>query len=165
MMKNGIKQNAKGENIVQNIIINKESSVVDICAKDIEIMLDKLSSIASQSLQDPKIIPPDIERKNQLNNIDSANAIEINRSYAHFDIIKEAISSDHTDNLQNKYFQSVYLLQQMYLSKYQGNLPAFKTDVVAKYHDAIDDSTPTEAIKLFHLLNYMYLNCHIGVTP
>jgi|GEM_PF-3154873 len=165
MTKQSFNQSAKGNNNNQTIVVATSPSIVDICAKDIEIMLDKLSSIATTDLKEPKIIPPDIELKNELNNIDKANANEINRSYSHFDIIKESISSDHTDNLQTKYFQSVFLLQQLYLSKYQSRFPEFKSDIVAKYHSNVDDSSMADAIKLFHLLNYMYLNCHIGVTP
>lgn len=60
---------------------------------------------------------------------------------------------------------SAHILNQVYLSKYRGDIASFRLYVMTTY--AEHSSSPEkmkDAFLVAHLVNYMYLSCKIGVV-
>ena len=83
-----INQTAIGSNNTQTTkIFNRPLDPVDICADKIGIVLATIANI--DFFQSPKnrLVPPDINQKNNANNVDNANSVEIDKTYALWDEI------------------------------------------------------------------------------
>lgn len=99
---NNVNQKIKGSNNQQTVqIFNRPIDVVDICADKIKTILENISSIDFLASGNQKLIPPNIPKKNLINNIDNANSLEIEKTYARWDEITETISSDVSGHLNS----------------------------------------------------------------
>jgi len=164
-MMSSVKQTAFGSNNTQVAqIFQRPFDVVDICAEGIERVIAKISGIDFFNVQE-KLSPPDIEVKNERNKVDIAGAAEINKTYARWDDISVAISSDATGTLAKSFNMSAYVLNQLYLSKFQGDISSFRLHVMQVYtqHSQAGDKVE-DAFLVAHLVNYMYLSCKVGLV-
>jgi hypothetical protein len=160
-----IKQTAIGSN--NNLvtkIFNRPFDPVDICANNISQILAKIAHIDFLALPPSRLRPPHISAKNAKNAIDAANLTQIEQTYALWDEITESIRSDTTETTVSDYTKASYILNQLYLAKFQQDFPSFKLHAVCTYCEntgaALDD-----AHVLIHLIHYMYLSCQIGLVP
>ena len=145
-------------------IFNRPLETVDICADKLESLISKISTINFDQLPSPRLIPPDIPNKNLLNCVDTANSSEIEKTYAVWDDITLAISVDASGRLATEYVRAAFILNTLYLAKFQKDFPGFKLHIITIYC-ATTDSSSDEAFMLIHLLHYMYLSCQIGIKP
>jgi len=160
-----IKQTALGSHNSQTTnIFNRPLDPVDICADKIGIVLAKIAHIDFSQVPSNRLVPPDIETKNSTNNIDSANSIEIDKTYALWDEISSAISDDASGATARDYAKAAYLLNQLYLAKFQKDFPTFKLHAISIYCQSSNASSD-EAYLLVHLIHYMYLSCQVGIKP
>jgi len=164
-----IKQTAFGNynnqvtHVFNGPVFNRPFDAVDICANNISQILAKIAHIDFLALPPSRLRPPNISEKNTKNAIDAANSIQIEQTYALWDEITESIRSDATGATASDYTKASYILNQLYLAKFQRDFSNFKLHAVGTYCEntgAVDD-----AHVLFHLINYMYLSCQIGLTP
>ena len=160
-----IKQTALGSNNNQiTNIFNRPFDLVDICANNISQILTKITHINFLAVPHSRLIPPNIADKNTTNAIDAANSTQIEQTYALWDEITESITSDTTGATASDYEKASYLLNQLYLAKFQRDFPKFKLHAVVIYCEntgtGLDD-----AHVLIHLIHYMYLSCQIGLIP
>lgn len=162
---NQIKQTVYGNNNSQvTKIFDRPFDPVDICAHKIGEVLATIAHIDFLQPQPPRLLPPDIDAKNIANAIDSANAIEIEQTYALWDEITEAISADDTGGVENDYLKSAYILNQLYLAKFIKDFPGFKIHTIGVYCQSVGASLD-EVHTLVHLIHYMYLSCQVGLRP
>lgn len=160
-----INQEINGSNNQQTVqIFNRPIDIVDICADKIKSILDNISSIDFIAIGDQKLTPPNIPEKNILNNINKANSMQIEKTYARWSEITETISSDASGDLERIYHMSAFILNQSYLSLDNYDFPKFKINAIKIYCQNTNASTD-EAFVFTHLLHYMYLNCQLGITP
>ena len=162
-----IKQTAIGSHNSQvTNIFNRHRPIdtVEICADNISKILAKIAHLDFLSISTSRLRPPDILAKNQENAIDAANAIQIEQTYALWDEITESIRSDASGTAAADYAKAAYLLNQLYLAKFQKDFPSFKLHAVSIYCEKTGASVD-EAHVLHHLMNYMYLSCQIGLVP
>lgn len=160
-----IKQTAFGNHNSQvTKVFNRPLDPVDICAKDISQILKKIAHIDFLALPSSRLTPPNILKKNTKNAIDLANSGEIEKTYALWDEITESISSDATGIAASNYTKASYILNQLYLAKFQGDFPSFKIHALSIYCENTGAEVD-EAHVLIHLIHYMYLSCQIGLTP
>lgn len=145
-------------------IFNRPFDPVDICASTISQILKKIAHIDFMTASGGRLRPPDISAKNQLNAIDAANSIQIEQTYALWDEITESIRSDAGGGTASDYFTAAYILNNLYLAKFQKNFPGFKIHAIGIYCENTGASAD-EAYVLIHLMHYMYLSCQIGLTP
>ena len=160
-----IRQTAYGSNNNQlTNIFNRPLDPVDICADKIGLVLANISHI--DFLQNPEtcLAPPHIEIKNALNNIDEANSAQIEQTYALWDEITLGISSDASGTVAKDYSKAAFILNQLYLAKFQKNFPFFKIHAVSVYCEKRSASLD-EAHLFMHLVHYMYLSCQVGLKP
>lgn len=162
---NSIKQITFGNNNRQETkVFNRPFDPVDICAGKISKILTQISHIDFFTPPPSRLIPPDISAKNIKNAINNGNAIEIEQTYALWDEITESIRSDASESTALDYKKASYILNQLYLAKFQQDFPSFKLHAVGTYCEntgaELDD-----AYVLIHLIHYMYLSCQIGLIP
>lgn len=162
---NSIKQTAIGSNNNQvTKVFNRPFDPVDICAGNISQILAKIAHIDFITFSPCRLRPPDISAKNAMNAIDAANSTQIEQTYALWDEITKSISSDATGTTASDYTKASYILNQLYLAKFQQDFPCFKMHAVGTYCEntgaGLDD-----AHTLIHLIHYMYLSCQIGRVP
>ena len=160
-----IKQTALGNNNNQvTKVFNRPFDPVDICANKISNILEKITHIDFLALPPSRLTPPNISEKNTKNAIDAANSSQIEQTYAIWDEITESIRSDATGATAADYTKAAYILNQLYLARFQKDFPGFKIHAVGTYCEntgaGLDD-----AHVLIHLIHYMYLSCQIGLTP
>lgn len=165
---NDIKQHAKGNNNNQVVnYFNRPLDIVDICAPRISSILERVNAINSENPSSTVVlVPPEIEKKHLINSVDFANAIEIERTYVLWAELTSAIGVDTSGRMSALYCNATKLLNSLYLATYQGRFPEFRLHVITVYasrRSAIDQIE--DSISLGHLVNYMYLNCQIGVMP
>lgn len=165
---NSVTQHAKGNNNNQVVnYFNRPLDIVDICAPRISAILERINTTNSENITSTvKLVPPEIEKKHLINSVDFANAIEIERTYALWSELTSAIGIDTSGRMNELYFNATKLLNSLYLAMYQGKFPEFRIHVITVYasrHSTIDQIE--DSISLGHLVNYMYLNCQIGVIP
>jgi len=160
-----IKQTAIGShnNQVTNVF-NRPFDTVDICANNISKILEKIGHIDFLEPPPSRLTPPNISAKNTKNAIDAANSIQIEQTYALWDEITDSISSDSTGATASDYKKASYLLNQLYLAKFQQDIPGFKLHAVGTYCEKTGASLD-DAHVLIHLIHYMYLSCQIGLLP
>lgn len=160
-----INQRAFGSHNNQTVqVFNRPLDIVDICADKIGPILARINSADFVDPPEPPLIPPDIARKHAKNKIDEANAEDIERTYAIWSEIRGAIGADASGELADNYKKATFLLNQLYLAKFQCKLPEFKIHVVSVYCQSTGANSD-DAYIFVHLLNYMYLNCHVGISP
>jgi hypothetical protein len=158
-----VRQTAMGTGNTQiTKIFNRPLEVVDICADKLGSLISKISSIDFDKSPLGRLTPPNIPKKNELNCIDAANSEEIEKTYAVWDDLTVAISVDASGKLAAEYVKATFILNTLYLVKFQKDFPAFKLHVITIYC-ATTDSSSDEAFLLIHLLHYMYLSCQIGI--
>lgn len=143
-------------------IFNRPFEIVDICADKLESLIVKISQIDFSQSPSSRLTPPNIPKKNELNCIDAANSMEIEKTYAVWDDLTLAISVDASGRLADEYRKSTFILNTLYLAKFQKDFPSFKLHVITLYCQTTDSSAD-EAFLLIHLLHYMYLSCQIGI--
>ena len=160
-----IKQTAIGShnNQVTNVF-NRPFDPVDICANNIAQILAKIAHIDFLALPSSRLRPPNISAKNAKNAIDAANSIQIEQTYALWDEINESISSDTTGTIASDYTKASYILNQLYLAKFQQDFPSFKLHAVGTYCENTGADLD-DAHDLIHLIHYMYLSCQVGLVP
>ncbi|HCT40251.1 MAG TPA: hypothetical protein DF427_03560 [Moraxellaceae bacterium] len=160
-----IKQTAIGNHNSQiTKIFNRPYDPVDICANNISQILAKIEHIDFLALPPSRLRPPNISEKNTKNAIDAANSIEIEQTYALWDEITESIRSDTTGATASDYTKASYILNQLYLAKFQRDFPGFKLHAVGTYCESTGAGLD-DAHVLVHLIHYMYLSCQIGLVP
>jgi RNA-binding protein YlmH len=81
-----------------------------------------------------------------------------------WDEITESIGSDAAGVTAVDYAKASYVLNQLYLAKFQRNFPEFKIHALGIYCENTGAELD-EAHVLVHLMNYMYLSCQIGLVP
>lgn len=160
-----IKQTAIGSHNSQvtNVFV-RPYDTVEICASTITKILEKVAHIDFLKPQASRLRPPDIAEKNEINDIDAANAIQIEQTYALWDEINESIQIDANGNTANKYNIAAFVLNQLYLAKYQRDFPRFKIHAIEVYCQSAAAGID-EAHVLTHLIHHMYLSCRIGIAP
>jgi hypothetical protein len=78
-----IKQIAIGTGNTQvTKVFNRPFDPVDICARDISQILERIAHLDFLSVSTGRLRPPDILTKNVINSIDTANSIQIEQTYA-----------------------------------------------------------------------------------
>lgn len=160
-----IKQTAIGSHNNQvTKIFNRPFDPVDICADNISQILEKIAHIDFLAPPPSRLRPPNILAKNAKNAIDAANSMQIEQTYALWDEITDSIRSDSTGITASDYTKASYLLNQLYLAKFQQNFPDFKLHAVGTYCENTGASLD-DAHVLIHLIHYMYLSCQIGLLP
>jgi hypothetical protein len=160
-----VKQTAIGSHNLQvTKVFNRPFDPVDICANNISQILKKVAHIDFLTVSASRLRPPDIATKNQLNAIDAANSVQIEQTYALWDEITESIRSDAAGGTASDYARAAYILNQLYLAKFQKDFPSFKLHAIAVYCENTGAGAD-EAHVLIHLVHYMYLSCQIGLTP
>lgn len=145
-------------------IFNRPLDPVDICADKISSLLSTIAKIDFLQPPTAKLIPPKIEEKNLKNKIDEANALEIEATYALWDEISLAISADATGVIASNYGKAAFILNQVYLAKFQQDFPSFKLYALTVYCQSANAGSD-DAYLLIHLMHYMYLSCQVGVKP
>ena len=129
-----IKQTAIGKhNNLVTKVFNRPFDAVDICANNISQILAKIAHIDFLALPPSRLSPPNISEKNTKNAIDAANSIQIEQTYALWDEITESIRSDSTGATASDYTKASYILNQLYLAKFQRDFPSFKLHTVGTY--------------------------------
>lgn len=160
-----VKQTAFGSNNNQvTKIFNRPFDTIDICADKIANILARIDHIDFLSPAVTRLTPPNISEKNIKNAIDAANSHQIETTYALWDEITEAISSDSNGATANDYQKAAFILNQLYLAKFQGEFPSFKIHAIGVYCENTG-SGADDAHVLLHLIHYMYLSCQVGLTP
>lgn len=160
-----IKQTAIGTGNTQvTKVFNRPFDPVDICASSISGILGRVAHIDFLSISYNRLRPPDILTKNAINSIDAANSIQIEQTYALWDEITESIGIDASGATAADYAKASYVLNQLYLAKFQKNFPGFKIHAIGIYCENTGAELD-EAHVLVHLMNYMYLSCQIGLAP
>jgi hypothetical protein len=160
-----IKQTAIGTGNTQvTKVFNRPFDPVDICATNISQVLGRIAHLDFLSVSASRLKPPDILTKNAINSIDAANSIQIEQTYALWDEITESIGSDATGATAADYTKASYVLNQLYLAKFQKDFPGFKIHALGIYCEN-RGAEVDEAHVLLHLMNYMYLSCQIGLVP
>lgn len=160
-----IKQTAIGNHNNQiTKIFNRPLDPVDICANKISQILAKIAHIDFLTLPPSRLKPPNISEKNAKNAIDTANSIQIEKTYALWDEITESIGSDATGATASDYTKASYILNQFYLAKFQRDFPGFKLHALSTYCENTGADLD-DAHVLVHLIHYMYLSCQIGLNP
>jgi hypothetical protein len=162
-----IKQTALGSGNTQiTQIFNRSgpSDPVEICAEHISKILGRIAHLDFLSVSASRLRPPDILAKNAINCVDAANSIQIEQTYALWDEITESIGTDANGTTAADYAKASYVLNQLYLAKFQKDFPGFKIHALGIYFENTR-AEPDEAHVLFHLMNYMYLSCQIGIVP
>lgn len=146
---------------------NRPLDVVDICASKIAQILERLNSIElNVGAPYHKLIPPNIKEKHLINAIDAANATEIDKTYAVWNELSDAISGDTTGAMRKAYINASALLNSLYLANHQCRFPEFKIHVITVFAStSASDDYLDDAISLSHLINFMYLSCQIGIRP
>lgn len=137
---------------------------VDVLPSKISNILENIASIDFFDSPETRLMPPDIERKNSANTIDTAEANEIYKTYYFWDQISSAIQQDASGTIAKNYQKAAFVLQQRYIGHYKHKFSEFKVDIVDAYH-AKANGDIDETIALYNLLNYMYLSCQIGIKP
>ena len=161
----GVKQTAIGSyNSQVTKVFNRPFDPVDICASNISQILKKIAHLDFLTVSDSRLRPPNISAKNQVNAIDTANSLQIEQSYALWDEITDSIRSDAEGGIASDYTKAAYILNQLYLARFQGDFPGFKLHAIGIYCENTGADLD-EAHVLIHLMHYMYLSCHIGLTP
>jgi len=145
-------------------IFNRPFDPVDICASNISHILERIAHLDFLSISASRVRPPNILAKNALNAIDAANSIQIEQTYALWDEITESIRSDASGKIALDYAKASYVLNQLYLAKFQKDFPGFKLHALGIYCEN-KGAELDEAHVLVHLMNYMYLSCQIGLVP
>lgn len=160
-----IKQTAIGSHNNQvTKIFNRPFDPVDICARNISQILANIAHIDFLALSPSPLRPPNISAKNTINAIDAANSTQIEQTYALWDEITRSISSDATGATATDYKKASYILNQLYLAKFQQDFPNFKLHAVGTYCENTGADLD-DAHVLVHLIHYMYLSCQIGLVP
>lgn len=160
-----IKQTAIGTGNTQvTQIFNRPFDPVDICAKNIAHILGRIAHLDFLNVAASRLRPPDILTKNAINCVDAANSIQIEQTYALWDEITESIGTDANGTTVADYTKASYLLNQLYLAKFQKDFPGFKIHALGIYCENTGAELD-EAHVLVHLMNYMYLSCQIGLVP
>lgn len=160
-----IKQTAIGTGNTQvTKVFNRPFDPVDICASNISQILGRIAHLDFLSISSSRLRPPDILAKNVINSVDAANSIQIEQTYALWDEITESIGSDATGATAADYTKASYILNQLYLAKFQKDFPGFKIHALGIYCENTGAELD-EAHVLVHLMNYMYLSCQIGLVP
>lgn len=160
-----IKQTAFGNNNSQlTKVFNRPFDPIDICAINISQILKKVAHIDFLTASTSRLRPPDIAAKNVLNAIDAANSIQIEQTYALWDEITQSIGSDAAGDTATDYARAAYILNQLYLAKFQKDFPNFKLHAIGIYCENTGAGVD-EAHVLIHLVHYMYLSCQIGIMP
>ncbi len=160
-----VDQKAIGSHINQEVkIFNRPLEEVDICADRIESILKTISNLDLKRPPDPDLVPPDIDKKNLVNSISRANAIEIEKTYALWDDIQAAVASDAEGVIADNYTKSAYILNLTYLAEFEGQFPKFRQHVLKLYCQTTGAEVE-DACLLIHLIHYMYLSCQIGIKP
>lgn len=145
-------------------VFNRPFDPVDICADKISQILEKIAHIDFLEPPASRLRPPNISAKNAENAIDAANSIPIEQTYALWDEITNSISADSTGTTASDYGKASYLLNQLYLAKFQKDFPGFKLHAVGTYCESTG-ARLDDAHVLIHLIHYMYLSCQIGLRP
>jgi hypothetical protein len=160
-----VTQTIRGDHNVQATqIFNRPLDPVDICADKISTMLRRIADIDFNQVPVSPLRPPDIDLKNIKNTIDTANAIEIEKTYACWDEITNAIRGDASGTMATDYNKAAFLLNQLYLAKFQQDFPGFKINALGVYCQNTSAGAD-DAYLLVHLIHYMYLSCQIGIVP
>lgn len=166
---NQITQTIKDGNANTQIIntFNRPLDVVDICAPKIAKILERLNSIEiNTSSPHDRLVPPRINEKHIANAIDAANATEIDKTYTVWHEISNAISGDTSDAMRKSYINASTILNSLYLASFQRKFPEFKIHVITVFATtSASEEYLDDAISLSHLVNFMYLNCQIGIIP
>ena len=160
-----IKQTAIGShnNQVTNIF-NRPFDPVEICARNISHILGRIAHLDFLNVAGSRLRPPNILTKNAINSVDVANSIQIEQTYALWNEITDSIRSDASGETAADYQKASYVLNQLYLAKFQKDFPGFKLHALGIYCESTGAELD-EAHVLIHLMNYMYLSCQIGLVP
>lgn len=160
-----IKQTAIGSHNTQvTKVFNRPFDPVDVCASNIAQILAKIAHLDFLTVSAGRLRPPDMVAKNHENAIDAANSIQVEQTYALWDEITESIRSDAAGTTASDYAKAAYILNQLYLAKFQKDFPGFKLHAVGIYCESTGANLD-EAHVLVHLMHYMYLSCQIGLVP
>lgn len=160
-----VKQTAIGSHNVQETkVFNRPFDPVDICSNNISQILRKVAHIDFLAASASRLRPPDISTKNKLNAVDAANSVQIEQTYALWDEITESIRSDATGGIAQDYAKAAYILNQLYIAKFQKDFPNFKLHAIGVYCENTGAGAD-DAHVLIHLVHYMYLSCQIGIAP
>ena len=160
-----IKQTAIGTGNTQlTNVFNRPFDPVDICARNISHILGRIAHLDFLSVSASRLRPPNILTKNTINCVDTANSIQIEQTYALWDEITESIGADAAGTIAEDYAKASYVLNQLYLARFQKDFPAFKIHALSIYCEN-RGAELDEAHVLVHLMNYMYLSCQIGLVP
>lgn len=160
-----IKQTAIGTGNTQvTKVFNRPFDPVDICARNISHILARIGHLDFLTVSASRLRPPDILTKNAINSVDAANSIQIEHTYALWDEITESIGSDASGTTAADYAKASYVLNQLYLAKFQKDFPGFKIHALGIYCENTGAELD-EAHILVHLMSYMYLSCQIGLVP
>jgi hypothetical protein len=161
----GISQKAYGSHNNQiTQIFNRPLDPVDICADKIGSILRMIADVDFSQPPSVRLTPPDINLKNIRNLIDEANAIEIEKTYALWDEITSSITVDASGSIASDYTKAAFILNQLYLAKFQNNFPDFKLHASSIYFQSVSASSD-DIYLLIHLIHYMYLSCQVGIKP
>lgn len=159
----------------QNVggIFNRASYTKNIfnIKKTVDILPSDLNELLSFIADDTIITAPifsmspfDLNKKNQLNGIDSAYNQCIEDDYSSFQDIEDSLINDSTGELKAKYKIATDILNRQYAATFSGKMGDFITAVLVEFKKEKNPSD-LEITKLGKLLNYMYANCHIGIKP
>ncbi|NMG28442.1 hypothetical protein [Aromatoleum evansii] len=160
-----IKQTAIGSHNSQvTKVFNRPFDPVDICASNISQILKKIAHLDFLTTSAGRLRPPNISAKNEINAIDAANSIQIEETYSLWDEITDSIRSDAEGGIASDYAKAAYILNQLYLAKFQKDFPGFKIHAIGIYCENTGANLD-EAHVLVHLMHYMYLSCQLGLTP
>lgn len=159
------KQTAVGSGISQTIQnFNRPKDLVDVCAEKLSIVLESIASVNFAMISEDRLVPPNITAKNVLNLIDTATAQQIEETYSVWDEISQSISADATGKLASEFQRAAFVLNSLYIAKFQGNFSGFKVHAVSIYCESTD-ADGDSAFLLAHLIHFMYLSCKIGQKP